>query len=92
MFLIDLLQQSYFSKLRWPHIYMNGNKPTARCSTATDPWAQIVLQVLFARFPGRIIVCERADTFTIPLSDTSTNEILEGQFKPLKSIIHFENG
>ena len=31
-------------------------------------------------------------TFTIPLSDTSTNEILEGQFKPLKSIIHFENG
>lgn len=71
---------------------MNGNKPTARCSTATDPWAQIVLQVLFARFPGRIIVCERADTFTIPLSDTSTNEVLEGQFKPLKSIIHFENG
>ena len=32
------------------------------------------------------------DNLRNPLSDTSTNEILEGQFKPLKSIIHFENG
>ena len=70
---------------------VNRNKPTVYCSTATTPWAQIVLQVLFARFSWRNI-CEQTPliTFAIPLSDTSTNEILEGQFKSLKSIIHFE--
>ena len=41
---------------------------------------------------GAIYILTSLITFTIPLSDTSTNEILEGQFKPLKSIIHFENG
>ena len=72
---------------------MNRNKPTAYCSTATNPWAQIILQVLFAHFPGcSIAYIAPLIIFTIPLSDTLTNEILEGQFKPLKSIIHFENG
>ena len=49
---------------------------------------------LFHLFSGapHIYVPMPLITFTIPLSDTSTNEILEGQFKPLKSIIHFENG
>ena len=31
-------------------IRVNRNKPTAYCSTATNPWAQIVLQVFFIRF------------------------------------------
>ena len=34
---------------------MNRNKPTAYCSTATNPWAQIILQVFFIRFLGRHI-------------------------------------
>lgn len=41
---------------------------------------------------GAIYILTSLITFTIPLSDTLTNEILEGQFKPLMGIIHFENG
>ena len=65
-------------------LLLNSNQPVgSNCSSS-----------VFHSFLQGAVIVHKAPliTFTIPLSDTSTNEILEGQFKPLKSIIHFENG
>ena len=54
MYLPPSIQPSELDWFCWVDIYMNWNKPTAYCSTATKPWAQIVLQVFpicFYRVP-----------------------------------------
>ena len=75
----------YSCELKQAHgLLLNSNQPVgSNCSSS----------VFHSFLQGAVIVHKALlITFTIPLSDTSTNGILEGQFKPLKSIIHFENG
>jgi hypothetical protein len=61
-------------------LLLNSNQPVGSNRSSS----------VFIRFYSALYIAPLI-TFTIPSSDTSTNEILEGQFKPLKSITHFEN-
>ena len=80
-----ILSCRHLHELKQAHgLLLNSNQPVgSNCSSS-----------VFHSFLQGAVIVHKAPliTFTIPLSDTSTNEILEGQSKPPKSIIHFENG